>query len=272
MMRVVAPARPLTFIHLAPHPDDEAIAAPATLLALRAAGHRVVNLACSLGRPEQSHRRLREVREACRRGGFELVVHDPPLGLSLQDDRAGARAALTASVARLVEAERAAVVIAPSPHDRHHGHETVGRAAVDAVEALAVPPRLWLWSLWADLPLPTLYVEVGRRRMRGALRVLAAHRGELRRTDYRALVRGRARANRVLGSERVFGFGEPMRGGPYAELLTEAVLHDGAWWSTAARTLDPRAPLCAADARRHPLGWWLRSPSFTDRLGDAATG
>jgi len=30
-------------LHLAPHPDDEALGAPATLLALRDAGHRVIN-------------------------------------------------------------------------------------------------------------------------------------------------------------------------------------------------------------------------------------
>ena len=71
----------LTVLHLSPHPDDEVLGAGATLLGLREAGHRVINLACSLGRPEQQERRRAEVTEACRRAGFELIVHDPPLAL-----------------------------------------------------------------------------------------------------------------------------------------------------------------------------------------------
>ena len=59
----------LTVLHLSPHPDDEVLGAGATLLGLREAGHRVINLACSLGRPEQQDRRRAEVTDACRRAG-----------------------------------------------------------------------------------------------------------------------------------------------------------------------------------------------------------
>ena len=52
---------------------------PATLMALRDAGWRVVNLACGLGRPAQHQRRRAEVEEACRRAGFELLPCEPPL-------------------------------------------------------------------------------------------------------------------------------------------------------------------------------------------------
>lgn len=257
---------PVTVLHLAPHPDDEAIGAPATLLALRDAGHRVINVACSLGRTDQAPRRLAEVQEACRRARFELVVCDPPLGISRSDDLAEAQRALAATVRRLVVEERVDVVVSPSPHDGHHGHEVVGRAARDAVEALAPTPRLWLWGLWADLPHPTLYAGFDEGRLGAVLHVLAAHEGELVRNDYRALVRGRAMANRVLGCERVFGFGAGRRPGPYAELVTEAVLRDGAWRAGGARELDPAAPLDGDDAPGAPLGWWLHGPSFADFL------
>ena len=59
-------------LHCAPHPDDEAIGAPATLMALRDAGWRVVNLACGLGDPGRRRLREAELREACRLAGFEL--------------------------------------------------------------------------------------------------------------------------------------------------------------------------------------------------------
>jgi hypothetical protein len=210
------------------------------------------------------------VREACRRAGFELVVLDPPLALSRADDLAAAQRRLAGEVARLAVAEGAEVVVAPSPHDGHHAHEAVGRAARDALEGLAAPPVLWLWGLWADLPLPTLLAGFGADRLAAVLHVLEAHAGELSRNDYRALVRGRAEAAAVLGAERVFGFGAPRRPAPFAELLTEAVHRDGAWRAGRPRELDPASPLRPEDPPGVPLGWWLHAPSFRDRLAAAA--
>jgi LmbE family N-acetylglucosaminyl deacetylase len=265
------PARPLTVLHLAPHPDDEATGAPATLLALVGKGHRVINLACSLGAADERRRR-REVELACERAGFELVVHRPPLRISDDDDRAAAQRRLTATVRRLVEAERVDVVVSPSPHDGHHGHEVVGRAARDAVHAFgAQAPRLWFWGLWADLPRPTLYFGFDRAALERAITVLEAHEGELARNDYRSLMRGRAAANRTLGSERVFGWGSAMRPQPYAELLMEAILRDDQWWSGRARDLDPawplREPRLEAGRRSVPISWWLYGRSFADETG-----
>jgi hypothetical protein len=255
---------PLTFLHLAPHPDDESIGAPMTLLALRAAGHAVINVAVSLGRPADHERRLAEVREACRRADFELV-DTPRLGIGGGDDRDAAQAELTAILTRLIAERGADVVVAPSPHDGHHGHEVVGRAARDAA-----PPRIWFWGLWADLPWPTLYAGFGDDDLARAEHVLAAHAGELARNDYAGLLRARAVANRTLGAERVFGFGSTVRPQPYAELLTE-VVHDGEWRTGGARALDPADPLAAAPPagawRSIPIAWWLYGASFFESAG-----
>ena len=207
-------------LHLSPHPDDEAIGAGATLLALRDAGHRIVNVACGLGgREEERDRRRAELGEACRRAGFELVVEPPALEALLDG----------------VE-----LVVSPSPHDGHPAHEATGRAARDAVAAAGV--RWWMWGVWADLPHPTLHHGFGEELLAEQLHVLAAYEGELARNDYAALVRARAVANRVLGSERVFGFGSPARPEPYAELLTEVELRGGRWIAGAPRALDPALP------------------------------
>lgn len=257
-------AGPLTVLHLAPHPDDEVIGAPATLLRLRDAGHRVVNLACSLGRPDQRERRRKEVTEACRRAGFELEVLEPPLRISDGDDLALAQRTLTDEVRRLVRTLDVGLVVAPTPHDGHYGHEVVGRAARDALAADGAPP-IWMWAIWADLPLPTLFSPFGEEELARATYALCAHAGEIRRNDYVHLVRCRGVTSRVLGAERVFGFGELGRGVAYAELLTEVAFGDGDWWAGAPREPDPADPLRAV-SRDRPLGWWMNAPSFNGRL------
>jgi LmbE family N-acetylglucosaminyl deacetylase len=257
----------LTVLHVAPHPDDEMLGAPATLLRLLAAGHRVVNLACSLGRPDEEERRRRELAEACRRAGFELELIEPPLRISRDDDLGTAQQRLTDEVRRRVEALAVGLVVAPTPHDGHHGHEVVGRAVRDALAADGAP-RLWLWALWAELPLPTLFVPFGEQELERATHALAAHAGEVGRNDYVDLLRCRGVTSRVLGAERVFGFGAPGRDVPYAELLTEVAFAGDEWWAGAPRVPEPADPL-AAVPRDRPLGWWMNGPSFSAQAHSA---
>jgi LmbE family N-acetylglucosaminyl deacetylase len=219
-------------LHLSPHPDDEVLGAGATLMGLHEHGHRVINLACSLGRPDQHERRRREVTEACARAGFELIVHDPPLAISRGDDAFAARKLLAATVERIVGEERVDLIVSPDRDDAHHGHKIV--AAVARTAGL----RWWSWGLWRDLARPTIYVPFGDRRLGELQHALAAHRGELARNDYPELLRARAIAARVLGAERVFGFGSPRASSePYAELLSD----DG-----PPRMVDLEHPLSAA--------------------------
>jgi LmbE family N-acetylglucosaminyl deacetylase len=200
-------------------------------MALRDAGHRIVNLACGLGSEGEQERRLRELQEATARAGFELALHDPTQPL----ERA---------LAELIPREQVSLVVSPSPHDGHPAHELVGRATRDALRAFgAESPRWWMWGLWADLPLPTLMFEFDSERLEQVLFALSAHAGELARNDYRVLVEARARMNSVLGPERVFGFGSAGTDADFAELLTEAVLVDGSWHLGVPRLLDPSDPL-----------------------------
>src|SRR4051812_6856972 len=152
---------------------------PATLMALRDAGWRVVNLACGLGRPEQHRRRRAEVEEACRRAGVELLPCEPPLGLSAGGDLAASEEPLVRMLAGVPPALAPALLCAPSPHAGHPAHELVGRAARRAVEAHAGPvPPLWLWGVWADLPFPTMIAPFGAERLAEIRDALAAHASE----------------------------------------------------------------------------------------------
>ena len=286
-------------LHVAPHPDDELIGAPAILMVLRDAGWRVVNLTCSLGANADRERRRRELEDACQRARFECEVIATPLDDPLASrDLAEARRRLTAEVVDALERHRPRLVVAPSPHDRHRGHEVVGRAVVSACAADAdgdadapgqgeggpaparAPERLWLWGLWADLPFPTLAVRFGETRMTEILYALSAHAGEMARNDYRRLVRGRAEMNASLGPERVFGFGTSSAAAaptpesasasdtPYVEVLTELGRRAGHWHLGAPRWLDPLAPLApTAGLGDGVIDAWLEEASLTDRFG-----
>jgi len=271
-----APIR--TVLHLAPHPDDELIGAPATLMALRDAGWKVVNLALSLGAQSEKARREKELREACRRAGFELRVADLPLHGHLTGppgplgvtEALGAQRAIEEAIIGAFVADPPDVLVAPSPQDGHPGHEIVGRATVEVCERLgASPPPLWLWGLWADLPFPTVVVGFDEARMQEVLDSLDAHAGEIARNDYRRMLRGRAQMNSSLGPERVFGFGSSAgeaEGSSNVELLCEVLLVDGEWLLGRPRWLDPADPLAmaqpdAAPSPGRPITGWLHGPS-----------
>jgi LmbE family N-acetylglucosaminyl deacetylase len=259
------PAR-RTLLHLAPHPDDELLGGPAIMLALQASGHRIINLACGMGRAADRERREGEARESSRRTGFELVIPDSPAEIGSADDLDAAQPELAALITDLVHREAVDIVFSPSPHDRHPGHEVVGRAALGALSRLgAEAPAWWMWGLWADLPFPNLIAYFGQERLGQVLRALDAHAGELRRNDYRRLVRGRAEANAVLGPERIFGLGAPGGRGELAELATEVLSRDGDWLLGSPRELDPDQPL--VEPTHVPLSAWLQEASLTQRFG-----
>lgn len=232
-------------LHVSPHPDDELLGAPATLMALRDGGWRVVNLACSLGRAADSERRLGELEEACRRACFELVISDQLVAIGREDDLELARASLAREVAAMIESSGPALIIGPSPDDAHHGHRVVGSAVLEAVQSRGQPARIMFWGLWRDLADPNVLVPFGADRLAEIQHALAAHTGELARNRYDRLLEARATANAVLGPERVFGYGSRGTAFEYAELLT-----DVQWLpSVGSRPAPPRI----FDATR-PLG------------------
>lgn len=222
-------------LHLSPHPDDELIGAPATLMALRDAGWRVVNLACGLGSAAEAREREVELREACAAAGFELLLPEEDL-----------RGQLAATLAEL----RPAVIVSPGQHDRHPAHERVAGIARRALEEWGgSAPRWWTWAVWGWLEQPNLATAFDRARLEQILAALAAHRGQLERNDYRRLVAGRAEANASLAPELLFGFGSAAQPGvELAELLSELVLVEGRWRLGAPRWLDPAAPLAKPTA------------------------
>lgn len=213
-------------------------------MALRDAGWRIVNLACSLGRPGQEARREAELREACELAGYELRLPPNPISISGDVNQDPARVELKELASREIAALDPAIVLSPALGDRHPGHRLVAEAVRDALAERPAPPRWWMWEMWGSLPRPTVGTLFGEERLEEVLIALAAHRGELARNDHRRFVRARAEMNVALAAELLFGFGTAAPpNAPYAELLTEAVRADGRWLLGTPRWLDATAPL-----------------------------
>jgi LmbE family N-acetylglucosaminyl deacetylase len=258
-----------TAVHVAPHPDDEALGCPGVLLHLHDRGWKVVSVLASLGFPEQRARRRDEFEEASKRAGFVPVVLEPPLDISLAADLTLAADRVTVELPPIIAAHDATVVVSPSPHDVHHGHEAVGRGVRGAMATVPSTVRWWMWGIWGDLPVPNVYFPFAEPELARMLHVLEAYEGELERNDYRRLLTARAIATVVLGSERVFGFGSPTASPlPYAEVLTEVRRLGARWMASAAHGLD-EGPL--PDARFDvDLTSWVESPSVHQLVGPIA--
>src|ERR1039458_1904918 len=98
-----------TVVHLAPHPDDEALGCPGVLLHLRDRGWQVVSVIASLGFPDQWERRRAEFVEASQRAKFVPVFLNPPLDISLHDDLARATDRVATELPDIVTAYDASV-------------------------------------------------------------------------------------------------------------------------------------------------------------------
>jgi LmbE family N-acetylglucosaminyl deacetylase len=254
-------------LHVAPHPDDELLGAPATLLTLRDQGWRIINLACSLGAASDHVRRRQELIEASARIGFEPRIPDPPVAMSASsgDDLGAARSQLVALIAAALNELDPELVMSPSPHDGHPGHELVARAAEEAMRAARRPVRWWMWGLWSSLPLPTVGTRFGAAVMAEILNALEAHCGEVARADYRKALHGRAEMYAGLGAELLFGFGTTGTAAEYVELVTEVVGAEGCWFLGAARWLE--ADTVLVPATDVDVSDWVRTDLLALRVG-----
>lgn len=257
------PSTGLRVLQISPHPDDELIGAPATLMALRDAGWEIANYAVSLGRSQDWARRQKELEKACRRARFRLILPMDPLPISPDDDLQWAEDELVQRLLRYIPSYD--IVFSPSPHDRHHGHEVVARAVRRALESINTPPRWWMWGLWGELPLPNILTHFSKKRLDEIVYALEAHAGELERNDYRRLVQGRAWATSVLGPERVFGFNSRATAGEYAEVVSEVVRRQGTWLLGSARHLNLTTPI-SDQPTNIDIGFWLSALSLTTKI------
>jgi hypothetical protein len=125
--------------------------------------------------------------------------------------------------------------------------------------------RWWMWAVWGDLPAPNVFYPFADDELARMLHILEAYAGELERNDFRRLLTGRAAANAVLGSERVFGFGSAAASTlPYAEVLTEVKCVGGRFMASEPHQLDQGSSEAAFTVDLSP---WVESPSAHELVG-----
>lgn len=254
----------LSIVHISPHPDDEAVGCPATLLALRKTGFPVTNLVTSLGKPADHTRRRAEVIQAGRIGSFDVEILDDVINANPDDYEAEVTAAILTVAA---ESQRSPVLLlSPSPHDKHPRHEAAGRATASAAQQLGVQATWWMYGVWGALPLPTACYSFDQADQDEAERLLSAYAGEVQRNDYRRLIRGRAMAASVLGAEQVFGFGSSNSfSDPYVELFTETSYRGNSWLAGNPRRINVDEPLAELSSR--DITAWITARSPSDQVG-----
>jgi hypothetical protein len=251
-----------TVIHVSPHPDDESIAAPCTLLALQRNGWKVINYAVGLGRESDRARRRQELERALSHTrieggkGWRNLTPVTPIGISRGDNLRAASQTLTHHLLKLIDDEHADLIVGPHPRDGHHGHVAVARAIRQALWSARRPPVWWMWSIWSDLLRPTLIVECHPDDLDTSILMLKEYAGENRRSDYVAGTRALRVTNAVFGIEKTLGWGsaprERLAGIEQAELLTEIHVRrtrtlgrPRAWMVARPRVLEPENALAA---------------------------
>ncbi len=100
-----------------------------------------------------------------------------------------------------------------------------------------------MWSVWADLPRPTLIVDCPPKYLDISTEMLQHHAGENGRNDYVAMHVPIRRVNAIRGIEKALGYGtaavEQLGRVEHAELLTEVTVIHHRWKVGATRLLDP---------------------------------
>jgi len=244
-----------TFLSVVPHPDDEVVATGPVSLDLMLRGHSVHVLCLSLGRKESAFEETRrELELAAQYGGWNLHIPPDPVRLERGHDLELAETNACVALQEVVDRVRPDVVLSPSPHDRHPGHELTGRAARSQLRD-RTGMRWWAWSLWGHLTVPTLLHPFGPQVLAASLQAHTAHETQIRRNDYREMLIGAAAVAAVLGPEQVFGYGSGVASSaPYASLFSEMVAVDGQWFQGLPRVLDVADPV-GLDVSSTPADW-----------------
>jgi len=223
---IVSPQWPLVsdavrVLIVSAHPDDEILTGMPLGLRYRERGYRVVNVAVTLGRPEQVDRRRTELEGACAYLGIELRVPlETGLRAHIKSNDSDAWQVAMEAVRAIVAEIRPQVVITHHEDDGHPDHCATFRLTRDAMGGIENFGCLFITGeYWRDMSTPNLQLEVSPEHLVHLLNALSFHRGELERNRYDIFWPSLMHLNGRY-SEVVMGFGSPAAQFDFSVLYT----------------------------------------------------
>ena len=211
--RAVAPGA-ATALFFAPHPDDECIVGGMAVRLMRQAGMRLVNVAVTLGsKKERQTERLRELQNACKFIGFELVTTAPNglerINPKTRDQDKQHWSACVKLVQGILETHRPKVVLLPHDRDWNSTHIGTHYLVMDALKQMPAGFECYLveTEFWGAMSDPNLMVEISAEDLADMIAATTFHVGEVNRNPYHLLLPPWMMDNVRRGSEVAGGQG-----------------------------------------------------------------
>ena len=212
--RQKAPDNAPKVLVFSPHPDDECIVGGLALRLLREAKWNVVNMAVTLGsKRSRQPARMRELKRACAKLGFELIV---PGKRGLEHVNLDARKrnparwmAAVGQIKDVLKANKPRVIFFPHERDWNHTHIGVHFLVLDALKKMPRSFECFIveTEFWEPMKNPNLLVELSAEDVSDLVVALACHVGEVRRNPYHMRLPAWMSDNVRRGAELIRGQG-----------------------------------------------------------------
>jgi len=220
----IPPGAP-TALFFSPHPDDECISGGLAVRLMRQAKMRVANVAVTLGsKKERQAERYRELENACRYLGFDLISTGPN-GLerinpkTRQQDPAHWSTCVT-TIKSIIEKNRPKVVLCPHERDWNSTHIGTHWLVTDALRQMPADFECYLaeTEFWGAMDDPNLMVEISSEDLADMIAATTFHVGEVNRNPYHLLLPPWMMDNVRRGGEVAGGQGGAAPDFPFAAL------------------------------------------------------
>ena len=254
--RTELPADAPKVLLFSPHPDDEVITGILPLRLLRQSGHRVINVAVTLGRhKDRKMARLEELRGCCKYIGFELMlISENGIGSikpATRKDDPQYWGKCTEHLGMILRTNCPNIIFFPHNRDWHPTHIATHMLILDALQ-MQDPDyscHCFETELWATMDNPNLMVESSADDLADLLTALSFHVGEVKRNPYHLSLPSWMIDNVRRGSELV---GE--RGGPAADFRFATLYRHRLWKDGGLQEISTAGRFFSADENPDCLG------------------
>ncbi|HOX55735.1 MAG TPA: PIG-L family deacetylase [Candidatus Paceibacterota bacterium] len=235
--RVEIPPNAPKALFFAPHPDDECIVGALAVRLMRQARMNLINVAVTFGsNKERQQARLRELQNACKYIGFNLVT-TAPNGLEKINPKAREQdpqhwAACVKIIKGIIEQHQPKVVLCPHDRDWNSTHIGTHYLVMDALKQMPASFACHIveTEFWGAMTDPNLMVEISAEDLAVMMAATSFHVGEVGRNPYHLLLPPWMMDNVRRGGEVVGG-----QGGAAPD-YTFAVLYRLRKWSQGQAT------------------------------------